>query len=150
MSTAVLPDARALPGDTWPNDWKLNGFNHAITQAQKALRYLADKDRPSGGEQFPNSASCHMIADELEKTRQRYAAFATPPASDAAVPAGYISKADALAVVARCTPGPAGGPFSHTNSMRCIADDIYRGIDALAAAPKVASDTVAGLREDDE
>lgn len=44
-----------------------------------------------------------------------------------------IDKAEALAAVDANTPTPAGGPFSHTNSMRVIAADIRRAIDALPA-----------------
>ena len=81
---AATGSGLVIPGDGWSDDWKRNGFNGAITQAQEALRYLAEHDRPSGGEQFPNSASCHMIADELEITRKRYAALAAAPTPDAA------------------------------------------------------------------
>ena len=66
------PGTASRKGDDWCLDWKRNGFNGGILQAQRALRFLADNDRPSGGEQFPNSACCHMIADDLEITRERY------------------------------------------------------------------------------
>lgn len=59
----LLPMTKAL---------RLEGFNGAISQAVRALRYLADHDRPSNGEQFPNSASCHMVANELELTMQLF------------------------------------------------------------------------------
>jgi len=42
-----------------------------------------------------------------------------------------ISMSEALAVIDRCTPAPAGHPTGHTNSMRVIALDIRRGILAL-------------------
>lgn len=45
---------------------KLIGFNCALETAPKALRYLAEHDRPSGGEQSYNSAHLHQIAQDLE------------------------------------------------------------------------------------
>lgn len=74
----AVPVAQEVPGEGWSDDWKAFGFNGAIRQAQEALRFLANNDRPSGGEQFPNSACCYMIADELEITRKRYAALSLP------------------------------------------------------------------------
>lgn len=46
-----------------------------------------------------------------------------------------IRRGDALAVADANTPDPAGGPFSHTNSMRVVASDIRKAIAALPAAP---------------
>jgi hypothetical protein len=46
--------------------------NCAIPAAIRALRYLANHDRPGGGEQFPNSECCWMIADELEEILDKY------------------------------------------------------------------------------
>lgn len=48
--------------DAWPK-----GFNNSITQAQKALRYLANNPRPNGGEESYNAAHLLQIADELGK-----------------------------------------------------------------------------------
>lgn len=71
-SQVPVPAPAPRTGDDWPEDWKRNGFNGGIVQAQRALRFLADNDRPDGGEQFPNSACCLAIADDLEVTRRRY------------------------------------------------------------------------------
>jgi len=57
----------------WPDDWRARGYNGILEQAQRALRYLADNDRPIGGEQFPNSASCYQLADELAVTQRVFA-----------------------------------------------------------------------------
>ena len=46
-------------------------FNGSIRQAQRALRFLAENDRPIGGEEFANAASLEQIADDLEVTRKR-------------------------------------------------------------------------------
>lgn len=54
--------------DSWPPDWRREGFNHCMREAARALRYLAENPRPIGGESFPNAACCHQIAGELEKT----------------------------------------------------------------------------------
>lgn len=61
----------------WPERWKFEGFNGCISQAAKALRYLAVNARPIGGEQFPNSACCYMIADELDGEIKRRKAHRT-------------------------------------------------------------------------
>lgn len=42
----------------WPNG--------CDARAPEALRFLANNDRPSGGEQFPNAACLLQLADELE------------------------------------------------------------------------------------
>jgi hypothetical protein len=46
--------------------------NGAISEAINALEYLASNERPEGGEQFPNSECCYMIADELKRLCRRY------------------------------------------------------------------------------
>lgn len=53
-----------------------------------------------------------------------------------------IRRGDTLAAVDANTPIPAGGPFSHTNSMRVVASDIRR---AIAALPAVSAPDVAEL-----
>lgn len=71
-TTAVLP-AEAQTKKTaasWPLSWQEGGWNGCVSQAARALRYLADKPRPSGGEAFPNSACCYDIASQLEKTQR--------------------------------------------------------------------------------
>jgi hypothetical protein len=56
--------------DKWHADWKANGFNHCMTQAAKALRHLANNERPSGGQSDFNSEHLMMIASELEVTQR--------------------------------------------------------------------------------
>lgn len=87
------PEAVEAPADTdreqiadWPARWRQTGYNGAFDQAVRALRFLAENDRPSGGEQFPNSAACHMIADDLARTQRAYAQ-ALQPDRDALVEA---------------------------------------------------------------
>ncbi|HBT4785541.1 TPA: hypothetical protein MB364_000843 [Klebsiella variicola subsp. variicola] len=53
---------------SWSRPWRENGFNYCLPQAVKALRYLAEKDRPTGGNSFPNAECCHQLAGELELT----------------------------------------------------------------------------------
>ena len=45
------------------------GYNSCIDQAIKALRYLAENDRPRHGQQNFNAEHLHQIADELMKTQ---------------------------------------------------------------------------------
>jgi hypothetical protein len=44
------------------------GFNGCINTAIKALRYLADNERPIGGQENYNSEHLLQTADELERT----------------------------------------------------------------------------------
>lgn len=46
--------------------------NGAIPEAIRALRYLANHKRPGGGNEFPNSECCWMLADELENLLKKY------------------------------------------------------------------------------
>lgn len=69
----VKPTEVPLPtkkSDSWHADWKANGYNHCMEQAAKALRHLADHDRPIGGESSFNSAHLFQIASELDVTRR--------------------------------------------------------------------------------
>lgn len=44
------------------------GVNGCMKVAAKALRYLADHERPNGGEQNYNAAHLYQLADELDRT----------------------------------------------------------------------------------
>ena len=44
-----------------------DGANGCLRMARDACRYLAENERPAGGEQKFNSAHLHQIADELDK-----------------------------------------------------------------------------------
>ena len=50
----------------WSTAWQREGFNHVLDIASKALTFLAENPRPSGGEQHFNSEHCHQLAHELK------------------------------------------------------------------------------------
>ena len=58
--------------DTVTQALRLDGYNGAISQAIRALRYLAENSRPTEGERFPNSACCYQVASELERTQREF------------------------------------------------------------------------------
>lgn len=55
--------------DTWSKEWKECGFNYSVDQAIRALRYLANNERPIGGQESYNSEHLFQIADELMYTK---------------------------------------------------------------------------------
>lgn len=56
------------PVHEWPEAWREKGWNLCLETAPKALRYLADHDRPIGGEQYYNFEHLLQIAGEVEQT----------------------------------------------------------------------------------
>lgn len=68
MLAAALPIREGVESDKWPAAWKREGFNMAFTAAARALRFLADNERPIGGEQEYNSAHLMQISSELERS----------------------------------------------------------------------------------
>lgn len=69
VGSAPTPSRTPRKSDKWSSDWKANGFNGCMSQASKALRYLASNDRPNGGESSFNFEHLIQLADELELTK---------------------------------------------------------------------------------
>lgn len=73
LADAMLEARNAKPApkksDTWPKHWKQDGYNGCMVSAAKALRYLANNERPIGGEQTFNAEHLFQIAGELETTK---------------------------------------------------------------------------------
>lgn len=69
VRSTPAPARAPRKSDNWSSDWKANGFNGCMSQASKALRYLANNDRPSGGESSFNFEHLIQLADELELTK---------------------------------------------------------------------------------
>jgi hypothetical protein len=55
----------------WDAEWLRNGFNGCLRTAANALRYLANNDRPTHGEQLYNAAHLLQTANEIELTQQK-------------------------------------------------------------------------------
>lgn len=55
----------------WPREWYENGYNFSVRSAIEALRFLADNDRPAGGQERFNALHLKQIADELALTQER-------------------------------------------------------------------------------
>lgn len=73
--------------EKWPKWWRLEGFNGAITSAERALKHLSSNPKPAGGEQLFNTAHLLQIAHELELTRKHLlCADAAQSAGEAPVP----------------------------------------------------------------
>lgn len=53
----------------WDLDWRRFGFNRSVAVAIRALRYLADNDRPTGGSDRFNAEHLFQVAGELEVTQ---------------------------------------------------------------------------------
>lgn len=66
----MSPQQAPKPGKDWPAGWKVCGFNYCIDATIGALRFLAQNDRPTGGEQNFNSQHLLQLADELAKTQK--------------------------------------------------------------------------------
>ncbi len=60
----------ARQSDAWSSDWKANGLNGCMRQASKALRFLANNERPMGGQSEFNSEHLLQIAEELDITKR--------------------------------------------------------------------------------
>lgn len=58
------------PTAKWSDGWLKNGYNYCLESASKALRFLADHPRPSGGEQTYNAMHLLQMAEELEVTHK--------------------------------------------------------------------------------
>ncbi|WKZ86290.1 hypothetical protein N5B55_04890 [Ralstonia pickettii] len=54
----------------WPAAWLEEGWNGCMNTAARALRFLADHARPTGGAQTFNAEHLMQIADELEITKR--------------------------------------------------------------------------------
>lgn len=68
--TEPTPERAPRKSDDWSADWKANGFNGCMRQAAKALRYLANNERPIGGQESFNLEHLLQIAEELELTQK--------------------------------------------------------------------------------
>ncbi|WP_097138045.1 MULTISPECIES: hypothetical protein [unclassified Pseudomonas] len=82
---AVQGEPVARKSDKWSKDWKEQGFNYCIETAIKALNYLADHPRPTGGESRYNAEHLIMTAQELMLTRQELLIGREQPAPVAVV-----------------------------------------------------------------
>lgn len=92
--------AQPRKSDSWSKDWREQGFNYCIETAIKALKYLADHPRPSGGESRYNAEHLIMTAQELALTRQELLIGRDRPAPAAVVlpdRKGYLSPTDQYA-----------------------------------------------------
>lgn len=69
VRAAPTPERAPRKSDDWSPEWKANGFNGCMSQASKALQYLASYDRPSYGESPFNAEHLLQIAGELELTK---------------------------------------------------------------------------------
>ena len=55
----------------WCDGWRREGFNYAITTAEKLIKYIADGNTPSGyGNSEYNRECFYQTARELEITRR--------------------------------------------------------------------------------
>lgn len=76
LPAASAPSSTAAIGGDWPEDWKREGYNHAVRVAAEAVKYLAEHPRPSGGQERYNSEHLHQVADELQRTLAYMKSFA--------------------------------------------------------------------------
>jgi len=150
--TKPLTDAERQAGiDQWATHspapmagkgWEGPAYEYGVTWGPedahpdaRAKKVLADTTKSAG------ALWVDIGGNEWVSVRDALAAmhqFATPPASDAAVPAGERTDADLLRLIAKDHERLAPNAYHSADTLRQIADRI-------AAAPKVASDTGAGL-----
>jgi hypothetical protein len=133
---AVLPDARARLQEAMQSADQNLVTKPSVTVLANLLSLGAEHQRPRSkqyarGEYNPE-LDAEFIVAAIEFARCN---LATPPASDAAVPAGFVL------VPAEATDEMIAAGYGERGNLHPA--DSYRRM--LAAAPKVASDTGAGL-----
>lgn len=56
------------PLNEWPVQWQTYGWNNCFAVAVEALKFLANHERPIGGEQHFNSMHLEDIAHSIDRT----------------------------------------------------------------------------------